>query len=385
MMQRKAKQGEATAQTKEGRMLVGRALSRTRPLGAGLRRAGVSQSTPPSHPSRPIHSQAGGEERASTSGASATSSTSSSSSSSSKNDQILAAGTLRFTHSGAGVDPVPQTGDEGTDIVLGIDPDRNGAIAVLRSTRVKDGHGETKLEVEAEVFDVPVYKVAIGKTSKGRERIDAIQLAQLIKRLDFPKHRTVAFLEGGGVEYHFSSYSAFVQGVGVGIWEGVLSHAEIPWHKINSKAWKTLFELVGTSKATGERSAAEKGGGRPSRGAKVKTSSVALAKQIFPSLEGELLPKGKHGRADALLIASYGHLIRVQEEGLGSSLKDVFEGQGLKGLSSERLKLDLLTANELKVLLKSRGLKVSGKKGELIERLLEHGEGQKESHQSSVD
>ena len=364
-------------------MLVGRALSRTRPLGAGLRRAGVSQSTPPSHPSRPIHAQAGGEERASTSGASATSSTSSSSSSSSKNDQILAAGTLRFTHSGAGVDPVPQTGEEGTDIVLGIDPDRNGAIAVLRSTRVKDGHGETKLEVEAEVFDVPVYKVAIGKTSKGRERIDAIQLAQLIKRLDFPKHRTVAFLEGGGVEYHFSSYSAFVQGVGVGIWEGVLSHAEIPWHKINSKAWKTLFELVGTSKATGERSAAEKGGGRPSRGAKVKTSSVALAKQIFPSLEGELLPTGKHGRADALLIASTATSFESRRR--ASPRPRTSSGAGLKGLSSERLKLDLLTANELKVLLKSRGLKVSGKKGELIERLLEHGEGKKESHQSSVD
>ena len=100
------------------------------------------------------------------------------------------------------------------------------------------------LQVQAQVIDVPVYKVAIGKTSKGRERIDAVQLAALMKRLNFPPHKTVAFLEGGGVEYHFSSYSAFVQGIGVGIWEGVLSHAGIPWHKINSKTWKTLFALV---------------------------------------------------------------------------------------------------------------------------------------------
>ena len=78
------------------------------------------------------------------------------------------------------------------------------------------------------------------------------------------------------------------------------------------------------------------------------------------------------GRADALLIASYGHLVRVQEQGLDSSLKDVFVQAGIQGISSERLRLDLLTGNELKVMLKERGLKVSGNKGELIERLLDH-------------
>ena len=274
------------------------------------------------------------------------------------------------------------------EIVLGIDPDRSGAIAILKSTRVDDdGRGSGGyLSVQAQVIDVPVYRVAIGKTSKGRERIDAAQLALLIKDLNLPKDRTVAFLEGGGVEYHFSSYSAFVQGLGVGIWEGVLSHAEIPWHKINSKTWKTLFELVGTKEKGEEEASSREGEGDPKVGgepgekgrrreqnATVKTSSVALARQIFPELEGHLSPKGKHGRSDALLIASYGHLVRVQEgNAAGSTLKDVFMAAGLKNISSERLKLDLLTANELKVLLRDRKLKVSGKKGELIERLLQH-------------
>ncbi len=103
-------------------------------------------------------------------------------------------------------------------------------------------------------------------------------------------------------------------------------------------------------------------------------SSVALAKHIFPALETHLSPKGKHGRADALLIASYGHLVRVQEQKLDSSLRHLFRAAGIKGIDSERLKLDLLTANEIKVLLKSKGLKVSGKKGELIERLLSYEE-----------
>ena len=103
-----------------------------------------------------------------------------------------------------------------------------------------------------------------------------------------------------------------------------------------------------------------------------QASSVALARQIFSDLDDHLLPKGKHGRADALLIASYGHLVRVQEQGLDSSLKDVFVQAGIQGISSERLRLDLLTGNELKVMLKERGLKVSGNKGELIERLLDH-------------
>ena len=103
-----------------------------------------------------------------------------------------------------------------------------------------------------------------------------------------------------------------------------------------------------------------------------QASSVALARQIFPGLAEHLSPKGKHGRADALLIASYGHLVRVQEQGLDSTLKHVFLEAGIEGIGSERLRLDLLTANELKLMLKERGLKVSGNKGELIERLLDH-------------
>ena len=66
-----------------------------------------------------------------------------------------------------------------------------------------------------------------------------------------------------------------------------------------------------------------------------------------------------------------------QEEGLESSLKEAFTGAGITGISSERLKLDLLTANELKLLLKERRLRVSGSKAELIERLLEYSEAQK--------
>ena len=136
--------------------------------------------------------------------------------------------------------------DDCEEVVLGIDPDRSGAIAVLKSTRsLRDG----SIHVNAEVIDVPVHRVTLGKTSKSRERIDAVQVAELVKHLNFPVDRTVAFLEGGGVTYHFSSYSAFVQGLGVGIWEGILSHAGIPVHKVNSKTWKTLFGLVGT-KAT---------------------------------------------------------------------------------------------------------------------------------------
>ena len=104
-----------------------------------------------------------------------------------------------------------------------------------------------------------------------------------------------------------------------------------------------------------------------------QASSVALARQIFPDIDDHLQPKGKHGRSDALLIASYGHLVRLQEKKQeNSSLKTTFLEAGVTGINSKRLRLDLLTANELKVLLKARGLKISGKKGELIERLLDN-------------
>lgn len=247
----------------------------------------------------------------------------------------------------------PINTEECEEVVLGIDPDRSGALAILQCVR---SGSDQVLTVRAQVIDVPVHKVAVGKSSQSRARIDATQLAVLMKHLNFPLDRTVAYLEGGGVEFHFSSYSAFVQGLGVGVWEGMLSHAGIKWHKINSKSWKSLFGLVGSKK---------------SGTVAVKETSVALAKKVFPDLESHLSPKGKHGRADALLIASYGHLIRMQEQQMTSSLKESFRESGITGLDSERLKLDLLTANELKLLLKREGLKVSGKKSELIERLLE--------------
>ncbi len=71
--------------------------------------------------------------------------------------------------------------------------------------------------------------------------------------------------------------------------------------------------------------------------------------------------------------------LTVQEEGLESSLKAAFGAAGVTGLGSERLKLDLLTANELKILLKERRLKVSGNKAELIERLLQHSHDQRKA------
>jgi hypothetical protein len=115
-----------------------------------------------------------------------------------------------------------------------------------------------------------------------------------------------------------------------------------------------------------------------------KDDSIEMAKLVFPESEDMLQRKKDHGRAESLLIAAYGHARETLQKNSDVEYSDivrndvvckrVFNVLEQKGLVSENGVAYFgpyfgRTGMELKHDLKTRGLKVTGTKGELILRL----------------
>jgi crossover junction endodeoxyribonuclease RuvC len=153
-----------------------------------------------------------------------------------------------------------------TETYAGIDPGKEGAIAVIYGRSV-------------EFWDAPTLNV--GKGSK--RAYDEAAMVEILKNL-----RTATFglelvhsMPGQGVA------SMFSQGEGFGLWKGILSALETRWQLVTPQAWKKALMA-----------------GQP----KEKASSVLVASRLFPNAQKLLRgPRGRalDGRADALLIAEY--------------------------------------------------------------------------------
>ncbi len=88
--------------------------------------------------------------------------------------------------------------------------------------------------------------------------------------------------------------SMFSMGYGYGLLLGVIVALEIPYTLVAPQTWKKamLFDMPARDKA----------------------ASLARAKQLFPTMSGEI---GKHhGKAEALLIAEYGKRLLLGQKGL---------------------------------------------------------------------
>ncbi|PPR80716.1 hypothetical protein GOBAR_AA39997 [Gossypium barbadense] len=141
--------------------------------------------------------------------------------------------------------------------VIGIDPDLSGALALLKS----DSSGSS-----AQVFDSPHLPVQVG--NRVRKRLDARSIVRLLQSLEAPIG-TAAYIE-----------------------------QSVPFPKDGKQfqchlcSWKREFELAGAGST--------------------KDDSRRLASTLFPSLSDMLKRKKDHGRAEALLIATYGKGLRMK-------------------------------------------------------------------------
>ncbi|GLT54243.1 hypothetical protein SLA2020_274580 [Shorea laevis] len=157
---------------------------------------------------------------------------------------------------------------------MGIDPDINGALAILKSV------GSS---YSAQVFDSPHLKVLVGK--RVRRRLDAKSIVQLLRSLDAPIG-TTAYIEQSIPYPQDGKQGWWSGGFGYGLWIGVLVASGFSVVPVPSLLWKNEYELSGRSST--------------------KDDSRRFASTLFPTLSPLLKRKKDHGRAEALLIAAYG-------------------------------------------------------------------------------
>lgn len=162
---------------------------------------------------------------------------------------------------------------------IGIDPGNTGALALMTD----DG-------VLVEVVDMPI--MAMGK----KNQVNATEVANIVRdwktMIEMDGLKLAAYLEKVGAmprkkdgsEIKMGSSSMFNFGKGVGNIEGVLAALKIPMFLVTPQAWKKHHKLAGTE----------------------KDMARTLAIQQYPHVSESLARKKDIGRADAILIASFG-------------------------------------------------------------------------------
>lgn len=162
-------------------------------------------------------------------------------------------------------------------VILGIDPGLDGAACAL----FPDG--------AVDLYDTPTLTIAGGK-SNHRE----LALADMRSWLHGAScdGRTIAYLESVHSMPRQGVRAMFTMGRGLGEWRGLLTGMEIPFVMVTPERWKkALLDGMG----------------------KEKDAARLVAVERYPQLASHLARKKDHGRADALLIATYGAMTERQK------------------------------------------------------------------------
>ena len=157
-------------------------------------------------------------------------------------------------------------------IFIGIDPGKDGAVAVILPP-----------QTTVQLFDTPTLRV---KEGSAKRNFDVAGMVALL--LPFVDYHCLVSLErihampGQGVT------SMFSMGEGYGLWQGILAALTMPYQLVTPQRWKAdLME------------------GAP----KDKAASVLVASRLFPASANDLRGKkgaARDGRGDALLLAEWG-------------------------------------------------------------------------------
>jgi crossover junction endodeoxyribonuclease RuvC len=165
---------------------------------------------------------------------------------------------------------------EGSEmIVLGVDPGKDGAIAVIRE------------EVKSITFhDIPTLFTGVG----GKRDYDVHEMASIMRTIGEPQQMQVILERQQAMPPHMQGRTqgvatSFQIGVGYGVWLGLLGALGIPFLTVLPATWKKVM-----------LSDMPKG----------KEASRAKAKQMFPQAAEDLKLVKHHNRAEALLICEFG-------------------------------------------------------------------------------
>jgi hypothetical protein len=153
-----------------------------------------------------------------------------------------------------------------------------------------------------QVLDCPFEKHATRRVVSVEKMVERVR--DLVRDLGIPKG-TVVHFEDGGTRPGLSSISALVFGRVMGAWHAALVSCGLEVRKVTPVAWKNELKLTAD-----------------------KRESVRMAWEVFRDAKGaeavlkkqnrrqeRSLDANAHGRAEALLIAAYGHRIAQRDAG----------------------------------------------------------------------
>lgn len=155
--------------------------------------------------------------------------------------------------------------------VMGIDPGFGGGIAVYDPL--------TKILVSVE--DMPTFELNTASGKKRRE-VDAYSLAALVEM--YAKNLSLVVIEEVGARPDQGVVSMFNFGKGVGTVVGVAAAMNLAIATVRPATWKTIFGLSSD-----------------------KNLSRKTASEFFPASAKYFARAKDDGRAEAALIALYGH------------------------------------------------------------------------------
>lgn len=154
-------------------------------------------------------------------------------------------------------------------IVIGIDPGLSGAVAAISA----DG-------VVIRLDDTPTIWTKSGKRRRRVYDVDAMRVALSRHMRDGTMVR--AFVEQQQAMPRQGVTSMFSTGFGYGLWVGLLTAIRVPHTIVAPRRWQAVM-LAGRGDS--------------------KAQAMLAASRLFPEAA---IPRTRHGRADALLLAEYG-------------------------------------------------------------------------------
>ena len=160
-------------------------------------------------------------------------------------------------------------------VIIGIDPGLEGAVSSIADSGVV-------------IWPTPSFELSPGKNT--RRAYDMPSMVDILASAlqGFKPDEAMCIYERAGAMPDQSAQAGFMQGVGWGLWQGMLTAMQIPYEIVAPQRWKKVM-LDGLPKGKG--------------------SSVCRAQALYPAVSLLRTPRSRlpsHDMADALLLAAYG-------------------------------------------------------------------------------
>ena len=196
--------------------------------------------------------------------------------------------------------------DKTNPVLIGIDPDRLGALAALQwhsstdqSLNGTDEHSglenltptELASTASIEIFDMPVEVWKLNAREKKHPCAESLIALLATFLADTESHAIRAVVESGTPSHLSGKYAWYGNGFSTGLLTGLLLSKRIEYHRVQPVNWKRDMGLYKQG----------------------KEGSLDLARYLFPQISKTHLARKKdHGRAEALLLAAWALGIRAE-------------------------------------------------------------------------